>query len=207
VKKANRTPARLPERGHTRCFTGSSEGVPAEWAENHRLLLRLRERLLEDRTALLRDTEVEAGADGTHPADIATDEMERDLHFGLLSAGQDALLEIEEALRRIERGTYGICELTGKRIPKARLRAAPWTRFTVEAEAALEKQGLANRTHLGDLGRVEVEPQALSRELDEIAPPEREAATEAVQRRSIKSAEPDDEEAETGRDFEAEQAS
>ena len=43
------------------------------------------------------------------------------------------MYEIEEALKRIEKGTYGVCELTNKPIPRARLEAIPWTRFTVTA--------------------------------------------------------------------------
>ena len=56
--------------------------------------------------------------------------------MSLLSSDQDAIYEIEEALKRIEKNTYGICELTGKAIPKARLDAIPWTRFTVEAKVS-----------------------------------------------------------------------
>jgi len=40
------------------------------------------------------------------------------------------MYEIEEALKRIEKNTYGVCELTGKPIPKTRLEAIPWARFT-----------------------------------------------------------------------------
>jgi len=48
---------------------------------------------------------------------------------------------LQEALKRIEKGTYGVCELTNKPIPRARLEAIPWTRFTVTAQAQLEKDG------------------------------------------------------------------
>ncbi|MBV9999423.1 MAG: TraR/DksA C4-type zinc finger protein [Verrucomicrobia bacterium] len=51
--------------------------------------------------------------------------------------------EVNEALGRIEGGTYGRCELTGKPIPAERLDAIPWTRFTAEAEAQLEREGQA----------------------------------------------------------------
>ena len=75
--------------------------------------------------------------------------------MSLLSSDQDAIYEIEEALKRIERNTYGICELTGKQIPKARLEAIPWTRFTVEAQAQLEKEGALRQRRLGALGSVD----------------------------------------------------
>jgi RNA polymerase-binding transcription factor DksA len=55
----------------------------------------------------------------------------------LASFEQEALYEIDAALKRIEDGTYGICELTGKPIPWERLEAIPWTRFSLEAQNQL----------------------------------------------------------------------
>ena len=72
-----------------------------------------------------------------------------------MSADQDAVYEIEEALKRIERKTYGVCELTGKPIPRARLEAIPWTRFTVQAQAQLEREGALRQRRLGQLGTVD----------------------------------------------------
>jgi len=72
-----------------------------------------------------------------------------------LSSDQDAIYEIEEALKRIEKNTYGICELTGKPIPKSRLEAIPWTRFTVQAQAQLERDGALRQRRLGALGTVD----------------------------------------------------
>jgi hypothetical protein len=72
-----------------------------------------------------------------------------------LSSDQDAVYEIEEALKRIEKKTYGVCELTGKTIPKARLEAIPWTRFTVEAQAQLEREGALKSRRLGQLGSID----------------------------------------------------
>jgi RNA polymerase-binding transcription factor DksA len=60
--------------------------------------------------------------------------------LSLLSQEQDALYEIEEALKRVDAGTYGICEMSGKPIPHARLEAIPFARFTVECQTQIEKQ-------------------------------------------------------------------
>ena len=90
-----------------------------------------------------------------HMADSGTDNFDRDFALSLLSADQDSVYEIEEALKRIEKKTYGICELTGKTIPKSRLEAIPWTRFTVEAQAQLEKDGALKSRRLGALGSVD----------------------------------------------------
>ena len=58
-------------------------------------------------------------------------------------------------MRRSEKKTYGVCELTGKNIPKARLEAIPWTRFTVEAQGQLEREGALKSRRIGQLGTVD----------------------------------------------------
>jgi len=75
----------------------------------------------------------------THMADIGTDNFEHEFTLGLLESEQAVLKEIDEALRRIESKTYGICLGTGEGIPVARLRAKPWAKYTVEYARLLEK--------------------------------------------------------------------
>jgi RNA polymerase-binding transcription factor DksA len=87
----------------------------------------------------------EASAFGMHQADAGSDAYDRDFALSLLSQEQDALYEIDEALKRIEVGTYGKCEMSGKPIPHARLEAIPFARFTVECQSQLEKQSKAAR--------------------------------------------------------------
>src|SRR5262244_4638355 len=87
----------------------------------------------------------EASAFGMHQADAGSDAYDRDFALSLLSQEQDALYEIDQALKRIELGTYGICEMSGKQIPRARLEAIPFARFTVECQSQLEKQNKASR--------------------------------------------------------------
>lgn len=87
----------------------------------------------------------EASAFGMHQADAGSDAYDRDFALSLLSQEQDALYEIDEALKRIEVGTYGKCEMSGKPIPRARLEAIPFARFTVECQSQLEKQSKASR--------------------------------------------------------------
>src|SRR5438105_12924123 len=82
----------------------------------------------------------EASALGMHQGDAGSDAYDRDFALNLLSQEQDALYEIDEALKRIESGTYGICELCNKSIPHARLEAIPFARFTVDCQSQLEKQ-------------------------------------------------------------------
>ena len=129
--------------------------VKAEWQKYYRNLLDLRERLLNQMSGLAKESAEEMAGYSLHMADSGTDNFDRDFALSLLSADQDAIYEIEEALKRIEKGTYGVCELTGKTIPRARLDAIPWTRFTVEAQAQLEREGALRSRKLGQLGTVD----------------------------------------------------
>jgi hypothetical protein len=74
----------------------------------------------------------------------------------------------EEALKRIEKDAYGTCELTGKPIPRARLDAIPWTRFTVEAQAQLEREGALRQKRLGALGTIDSAGAAETEDDDEV---------------------------------------
>jgi DnaK suppressor protein len=114
-------------------------------------LLYLRDSLLDSMMGVSRDTlraraeGSEASAFGMHQADAGSDAYDRDFALSLLSQEQDALYEIEEALKRVDAGTYGVCEMSGKAIPHARLEAIPFARFTVECQAQIEKQRKATR--------------------------------------------------------------
>jgi len=129
--------------------------IKAEWSKYYKNLLDLRERLLSQMSGLAKESAEEMSSYSLHMADSGTDNFDRDFALSLLSSDQDAIYEIEEALKRIERDTYGTCELTQKPIPKARLDAIPWTRFTVEAQAQLEREGALRQRKLGALGTVD----------------------------------------------------
>src|ERR1041384_159749 len=129
--------------------------IKPEWKDYYNTLLDLRERLLNQMNGLAKESAEEMASYSLHMADSGTDNFDRDFALSLLSSDQDAIYEIEEALKRIEKNTYGICELTGKQIPKARLQAIPWTRFTVQAQAQLEREGALRQRRLGALGSVD----------------------------------------------------
>jgi DnaK suppressor protein len=127
------------------------EKLPPFLRKQKSKLLQLRDSLLDSMTGVSRDTlrsraeGSEASAFGMHQADAGSDAYDRDFALSLLSQEQDALYEIEEALKRVEAGTYGICEMSGKPIPHARLEAIPFARFTVECQTQIEKQKKALR--------------------------------------------------------------
>jgi RNA polymerase-binding transcription factor DksA len=114
-------------------------------------LLQLRDAMVDSMAGVAKDNlrsraeGSEASAFGMHQADAGSDAYDRDFALSLLSQEQDALYEIDQALKRIELGTYGICEMSGKSISHARLEAIPFARFTVECQSQLEKQNKASR--------------------------------------------------------------
>lgn len=72
-------------------------------------------------------------------AEIGTDSFERETALRVYGNESEELYEIDQALKRIEEGNYGVCEGTGKPIPKKRLEAFPTARYCVEYQAELEK--------------------------------------------------------------------
>ena len=132
----------------------NSAKIKAEWRKFYDILLDLRARLLNQMSDLKKESAEEMSNYSMHMADSGTDNFDRDSALSLLSSDQDAVYEIEEAIKRIEKNSYGVCELTDKPIPKMRLSAIPWTRFTVDAQAQLERDGALQRRKLGSLGSI-----------------------------------------------------
>jgi RNA polymerase-binding protein DksA len=128
--------------------------VNPKWTWHHGVLISLRERLLQERRERLVEAAQPLEPHSMDSADSATDECDHNLALAALSAEQDALYEIDAAIRRIHSGSYGVCEATGKPIPAARLKAVPWTRFAREVEARYESEGKIRPPHLGALGSV-----------------------------------------------------
>jgi RNA polymerase-binding transcription factor DksA len=125
--------------------------IPPKWAKHYRRLLALRAQLDAERSDLASAARQPLETFSLNIADMATDEFDHDLALCQLSHEQDALYEIDQALKRIETGTYGICELSGKPIPEARLNALPWTSFTADVERQLEQERAFKPVHLGEL--------------------------------------------------------
>jgi RNA polymerase-binding transcription factor DksA len=108
-------------------------------------LAELRDHIVDQMQGVTKDSLRERGegggsAFGMHQADAGSDAYEKDFALSLLSQEQDALHEIEEAIKRIEAHVYGICEMSGQPIPVARLEAIPFARFTVECQTRYEQE-------------------------------------------------------------------
>jgi RNA polymerase-binding transcription factor DksA len=146
AKKATRGTARPKFSGSARKLLGTnhrSRRLDPFTRGQKEKLLQLRDAMVDSMAGVAQDTlrsraeGSEASAFGMHQADAGSDAYDRDFALSLLSQEQDALYEIDQALKRIELGTYGICEMSGKQIPFAR--------FTVECQSQLEKQNKASR--------------------------------------------------------------
>ena len=87
-----------------------------------------------------------------HGAELGT--FDRDFALSLVSSEQEALSEIDAAIKRIHDGTYGICEITQKPIAKDRLLAVPFTRYSAEAQKELERNRHRARTQAGLFGEL-----------------------------------------------------
>lgn len=128
--------------------------IDPRWRSHLGTLLKLRRHLLVRRHLEFQEVGEPLEPCSLHEADQGTDEFDHDLVLADISSHQQMLLEIDDAIHRIMAGTYGVCEKTGEAIPESRLRAVPWTRFSLQAKAAFEKEGKSLRHHLGGLSSV-----------------------------------------------------
>ncbi len=118
--------------------------------KQHQKLLDLRDGILDAMYGVTHDTlkntdGMETGGGGMHTGDAGSDSYDRDFALNLLAKEQDALSEIEQAITRAETGVYGVCEMSGERIPNERLEAIPFARYTVDCQSRWEKEHGNNR--------------------------------------------------------------
>jgi RNA polymerase-binding transcription factor DksA len=140
----------------------ADKDVPEKFKRFYRLLVDLRSHLTEDierhsEETLKRSAKDDAGdlsAYGQHMADAGTDTFDRDFALSMVASEQEALAEIDAAIKRINDGTYGICEITQKPIAKERLLAVPFTRYSAEAQKNLERNRHRARTQAGLFGEM-----------------------------------------------------
>jgi RNA polymerase-binding transcription factor DksA len=160
------TPRKAPE---------DDDSIPEKFRRFYKLLLELRSHVtgqLDTHTedTLKRSAKDDAGdlsSYGQHMADAGTDTFDRDFALSLVSSEQEALSEIEAAIRRIKDGSYGVCEVTGKPIAKERLMAVPFTRYSAEAQKEIERNRHRTRTQAGLFGEMGEEGAKISDDSDD----------------------------------------
>ena len=138
--------------------------IPRKWKKYYNMLVELRDRHCagvqsRSQEVMKRSAKDDAGdlsSYGQHLADAGSGSFERDLAYNMISSQTEILGEIDAAIARIKNGTYGICEVTGKPIPEARLNAIPFARYTLEGQKIHEQQQQrlksARRESLFDMG-------------------------------------------------------
>jgi RNA polymerase-binding protein DksA len=141
-------PKHSPKKKNVPVYTKTSEYLSSEEIEHfQKLLIEKMQEIVGDVSSIedeaLKKSRLDASGDLSsmpiHMADIGTDNYEQEFSLNLLDSERKILHEITEALQRIEDNTYGICEITGRGIPKARLEARPWARYCIEYAKLIEK--------------------------------------------------------------------
>ncbi|MCK9603625.1 MAG: TraR/DksA family transcriptional regulator [Candidatus Omnitrophica bacterium] len=113
-----------------------------------KLILKKKDELLDEIKHMSEDTLKKSQKDASgdisgytfHMADVATDTYDREFSLGLVSNERDAVYELDDALKKIEEGTFGICESCKSLITKTRLRAVPHARLCLKCQERKEKK-------------------------------------------------------------------
>jgi len=117
------------------------------------LLLDMKRQILREISEDLKHGREGAKDDGMDTYDLASEERDREINFILSDREREKLQSIEEALERIEDGSYGICESCESDIAEARLLALPFTRLCVTCQGEREKEAKMNRRAEPDANR------------------------------------------------------
>ena len=133
------------------------KAVPAKYRKYYKILLELRTHLTGQIDQHAEDTLKRSAKDdagdlssyGQHMADAGTDTFDRDFALSMVANEQEALAEIEAAIQRIKKGTFGLDEATGEPIDKDRLEAVPFTRYSAKTQKELERNRHRVRTQAG----------------------------------------------------------
>ncbi len=150
ARKKAVTKKKTPVKKKTRAVKsrkGKKHLTRKELKAYRQLLLNIRDVVVDDISFLKGDNLNHSQRDSTgdlsgysiHMADQGTDNFDREFALNMVSSEHDILYEIDEAIRRIDNGTFGICEETGKPIEKERLKVIPYTRYCVAAQSEIEK--------------------------------------------------------------------
>lgn len=145
--------AHIKPLGSHRDSSSEPDGPKAKSPYNKRELERFRQILIKKRAELAGDVstmenEALRGQSGSlsnmpqHLAEQGSEAYDQALSLDLAAADRKLIREIDDALKRIEAGTFGICEVSGKPISAERLEELPWARYSIETARELERQHL-----------------------------------------------------------------
>ncbi|MFI5361554.1 MAG: TraR/DksA family transcriptional regulator [Elusimicrobiota bacterium] len=94
----------------------------------------------DDILKTVRKQQVEEGVDNGDSVDQASQSIEKELLFELSDNERNTLDMIEAAIRKVDNGTYGLCEATQRPISRQRLEAIPYARYSIEYQNQLENK-------------------------------------------------------------------
>lgn len=145
IKKESR---RGPETAAKKIHSGKKKFNKKELAEFKKIILKRKDEILDEIKHISEDTlkksQKEASGDISgytyHMADVATDNYDREFSLGLASNGRRIFYELDDALKKIEDGTFGICEDCKSLIAKNRLKAVSYARLCVKCQEKREKR-------------------------------------------------------------------
>ncbi len=112
------------------------------------LILKIKDKILEEIKHISEDTLKKSQKDAAgdisgytyHMADVASDTYDREFSLGLASNEREALYELDDAIKKIDEGTFGICEECKSLITKTRLKAVPYARLCLKCQEKKEKK-------------------------------------------------------------------
>ncbi|HBZ96731.1 MAG TPA: hypothetical protein DEO57_02695, partial [Phycisphaerales bacterium] len=155
IRRISINPDKMPKKKRATAATSTTEDAKvkiankktkltkAELKEFKQLLLKKRQELFKAVDSLeheaLRSDDGDTSNMPIHMADVGSDVYEQDLMLGMAASERERIREIDEALVRIQERTYGICMMTGDQIRKARLRAKPWAKYSIDAKRQVER--------------------------------------------------------------------
>jgi RNA polymerase-binding transcription factor DksA len=138
-----------PKKSTTRPDRDAST-VPTGWKPFYISLIKLRDQLKVGLGARSEDTigasaRESSGELSVNSSDAGSESFDRDVAITMVAGEQEMLYEVECAIDRIFDGTYGVCEETAKPIKQSRLKAVPYTRYSLEGQAEYEQHGRASK--------------------------------------------------------------
>ncbi len=129
--------------------------VPKKFLSYYRVLIKLRNELRDDldshsQGTLLTSSKEESGDLSSNSTDSGSESFDRDIALSMVASEQEALQEVDAAIDRIFDGTFGICQETGKPVKRDRLKAVPFTRFSLEGQI-MHEEGSGRQVERGGI--------------------------------------------------------
>ncbi|MBC8310632.1 MAG: TraR/DksA family transcriptional regulator [Phycisphaerales bacterium] len=143
TKKKRRSKAKVTLKDEKKTISLKTKLTAKELRDYRDRLMKYRAQLLTDLGAIEKEA-LDVNSDISHMpihmADVGSDAYDQDLKLGLAASERKRIRDIEAALVRIKKKTYGICNLTGEIIPRTRLIAKPWAMYTKESAEKIERR-------------------------------------------------------------------